>query len=82
MTTFTIQTDPTDSETIKVCIDDRLAIVIERCPGCVSVHAVPITDGELWEEPIARMLVRDDKIAAVESDMEQAEAENDDANEV
>jgi hypothetical protein len=82
MTTFTFTTDPVDSDSVQVCIDDHLVLAIERCPGRVIVSAVPITKGELWEEPIDSMTIRDDKIAAVESDMEQAEAENDDANEV
>jgi hypothetical protein len=69
MTKFNIQHSGDRPDRVFVAIDNRFDVSIIRTEGGLHLQVYPITDGQVWDDPVARFEVDDDEVRALEEEM-------------
>ena len=69
MTKFNIQHSTDRSDRIFVAIDNRFDIALIRTEDGLGIEVYPLTDGQVWDDPIDRFKVDEEEIRELEREM-------------
>ncbi len=71
MAKFSVQHTDGLPDRVFAMVDDRYDVAVIRTDTGLTLEVYPVTEGEVWCEPVATFEINDAEIAKLETEMEE-----------